>query len=116
MDLSMLAGGLLFLVLWPLLFAVLAVGLSRETRAQVWIGSSALTLAAVVHVMLLYSSPWVLLFTDSVGLTASASLSAGYFNALNPPPARFWELPIATIVVVAATALWCKVPDLKRSQ
>lgn len=94
-DLRLPAVGLIYLLLWPCLYALLGPAISRRSAGVVWTASSLLILAVLLHVVIHYTQPYLLVLTDGLGLSATELHGAPrYLSLFQPPPARFLELPL----------------------
>lgn len=102
-NLSLPAAGIAYVAIWLGIFALVGIALAPEVRSAIWFGSWLIAIGVLVHFVLHYGSPWLLVMTDKAGISTAASASPPrYLNVFQPPIERFFELP----VLVAGVFLW----------
>lgn len=110
-DLTIPAVGFLYILVWGCF--LLAVGLfgTSKTLSVLWGRSWLLLLAVLLHVAVHYTLPYLLIVTDSYGLTTGAAeVPPAYLNIFQPHLGRYIELPLV-VSCVCGTALWRGSPD-----
>lgn len=105
-NVSLLAGAFLFMALWPMVFAVVGVFFGADSTRRLWWASWVLMVVVLAHFAIHFAAPWVLLYSDGIGLTKDAwAAPPPYLYVLNPPAASHAELP-ATVLCLTAVVHW----------
>jgi len=106
MDLSLAAAGIAYFALWIVTFLCMGTLLRAEALGRLWTRSFLLLLAAGLHALAHFATPWFLIVTDRMGITSGASLSLpAYLNPFQPSVWRFLELPALTLGILAVSLL-----------
>lgn len=103
-NLALPAVGIVYVLVWVCFLAISGTALGREIRVSLWTGSWLILVGALLHFVLHYTAPWLLVVTDSLRLTASASSAPPpYLNVFMLPTGRFLELPLLVCLVFGFT-------------
>ncbi|HEV2845855.1 MAG TPA: hypothetical protein VG477_13465 [Thermoanaerobaculia bacterium] len=93
-DLALTAAGFFYLGLWAVMFLGMGALSSPAALGRLWGRSFLVLLAAGVHTLAHFATPWFLIVTDRAGITSGAALSLpSYLNLFQPSFWRFLELP-----------------------
>lgn len=106
MDLSLTAAGISYFALWVVTFLCMGTLLRAESLGRLWTRSFLLLLAAGLHTLAHFATPWLLIVTDRIGITSGASLSIpAYLSPFQPSVWRFLELPALTLGILLVSRL-----------
>lgn len=100
-DLALTAAGFSYLGLWVLMFLGMGALASPAALGRWWGRSFLVLLAAGLHTLAHFATPWLLIVTDRAGITSEAALSIpSYLNLFQPSFWRFLELPALIVVIL----------------
>lgn len=114
-DLALTAAGFFYLGLWAVLFLAMGGFTNRAALGRLWGRSFLLLIAAGLHTLAHFATPWFLVVTDRLRITSGAAQSIpACLNPFQPSPWRFVELPAFVLILLLVS--WTRGADEALSQ